>query len=101
MHFVIKSCITKSYYKKKRKKKEVFLSESTKFCESARIPQNTVRIPVFSKSAHRIRRPSEYHSRIPRRIRGRIPYSSSYSEYGKEYGIVHAEYAQNTRKSAF
>ena len=37
----------------------------------------------------------------PRRIRKRIPYSSSYSEYGKEYGIVHAEYAQNTRKSSF
>ena len=36
------------------------------FCESERIPQNTNRIPVFSKSSHRIRRPSEYHARIPR-----------------------------------
>ena len=36
------------------------------FCESERIPQNTNRIHVFSKSSHRIRRPSEYHARIPR-----------------------------------
>ena len=33
----------------------------------------------------------------PRRIRKRIPYSSSYSEYGKEYGIFHAEYRRQLR----
>ena len=68
------------------------------FCESERIPQNTNRIHVFSKSSHRIRRPSEYHARIPRRIR---------AEYTKEYRILHriqntakntVSYMQNTRR---
>ena len=52
------------------------------------VPQEYRVAFVFSKSSHRIRRPSEYHSRIPRRIR---------AEYTKEYRILHR--VQNTAKN--
>ena len=83
-------------------------SVSAIFIESARIPQNTARIPrrigilqEFTQNTEAFKIPLKNTARNTRGIRKRIPYSSSYSEYGKEYGIVHAEYAQNTTKSSF
>ena len=60
---------------------------SAKVREYHRIPQEYRVAFVFSKSSHRIRRPSEYHSRI----------RQNRAEYTKEYRILHR--IQNTAKN--
>ena len=67
-------------------------SESTKFCESARIPQNTVRIP---------RRVGILRAFTQNTEAFRIPVKNSAqnrAEYAKEYRILHR--IQNTAKNA-
>ena len=62
-------------------------SESTNILGKGQNTTEYLQNTVFSKNSQRIGRPSEYHSRIPRR---------NHAEYAKEYRILHR--IQNTAK---
>lgn len=65
--------------------------------EYPRIPTEYMYSPRVHTEYGGLQNTTQEYRAEPRRIRKRIPYSSSYSEYGKEYGILHAEYRRQLR----